>query len=295
MSRNTNKTRAGSTPLMIDDEEYDSGNNEGPDYYDINQALDYTCSRLGNINSFNEATQYTYCGQCDRCQINTNLKDCKQWFERASHLTIKNFILELIKCIKIKSIYTYLNNLLKISIDSKDFIYSRNKMIPSILDDQMIISNDRCSNLQAIDESIRNVLQWYQNSNYYIKLNFMVGLLKECEQSIISTAIFQIKTILEAPRTISAMMNEGSVSPANYATLSATKITTYSTSNSKSDPHLFRLSNNSSRNNVMFSVASDYDDEIITDNDSFNGEFDISVLYSNVRVMRKSKYIDFIR
>jgi hypothetical protein len=45
----------------------------------------------------------------------------------------------------------------------------------------------------------------------------------------------------------------------------------------------------------MFSVASDYDDEIITDDDSFNGEFDISVLYSNVRVMRKSKYIDFIR
>ena len=78
MSRNT-KTRAGSTPLMIDDEEYDSGNNEGPDYYDINQALDYTCSRLGNINSsFSEATLHTYCGQCDRCQINTNLKFCNK-------------------------------------------------------------------------------------------------------------------------------------------------------------------------------------------------------------------------
>ena len=299
MSRNTSRTRAGSTPLMIDDDELDSSN-EGPDLYSINQAFDYTCSRLELINSSSDVTQYMFCGQCDRCQINSYLKECKQWFERASHLTIKNFILELIKTIKVKSIYNHLNNLLKISIDSKDFIYSRNKMIPSIQDDHMIVSNDRCSNLNAIDDSIRSVLKWYRSANYNIKLNFVVSLLKECEQSIISIALFQIKTILEAPRTISAMMNDRSYSPVNFITPSVTKVTPHSTATSSinKDQNLLRTSNNNSRNNVMFSVASDYDDEIVNDNtddDSFNGDFDISALYTNVRVLRKAKYIDFIR
>ena len=277
--------RSDSTPLMTDEEE--SMNN---DFYNINQALDYTCSRLNIFNGNNNTL--SYCGQCDRCQINLYIKECKQWFTRASHLTIKNFVLELIKTIRIKSIYSYLNNLLKISIDSKDFIYSRNKLIPSIQDDHLIVSNDRCLNLQSIDESINNVLQWYQNSNHYIKLNFMISLLKECEHAIIYMAMLQIKTILEVPRTISAMMNEGGTcTPNSFVTPSATKITPRNSTSGT-------FNNQLNRSSGVFTATSDYDDEIINDNtddESFNGEFDISALYANVRLVRKAKHVDFIR
>lgn len=291
--------------------------NNQNDVYTLNQALDYTCVRLnaGDGNRENIA----HCGQCDTCQIKQKLSNCKQWLTRASHLTIKNFILNLIKSIKNINIYNYLNNLLKISIDAKDYIYSRNKLIPTMQDDHLLPTNNRCLNTTFVNDSISGCLNWFKTSSSFIKLNFTISLLKECDQSIIYMAVLQIKTIIEAPRNLSAYMSESSCSankqqPQLTGILSqqncesknhsrSTKLTIHSDVTIINDNGIssYRSMNGKPISRITGTDYSDCDDDDIindnefTDEESFNAEFELSTLYANSRVLRRAKHVDLIR
>ena len=160
--------------------------------FNISDALDYTCNR--------NTADANFCGQCNSCQIINYLNNLKHWFDRASHITLKKFLTGLVARVNNLKIYKYLRDLLRPLTDSKDFVYARNKFIPSCDEDHLKATNNRCLDGDYINKQINLIWNWYSNSNGYIKLNFMLGLLKKCDQALVSIIILQVKSILDSTK-----------------------------------------------------------------------------------------------
>ena len=162
--------------------------------FNLNHALDYTCNNLAVLDS---ATNQ-YCGKCNSCQIISYLNNLKQWFDRASHITLKKFLLGLINRINNLRLLNYLNDLLSPLTECKDFVYARNKYLPSCDEDQSKPTNNRCLDESYVTKQIESIWQWYSKANYFIKLNFILSVLNKCEQAIVFLVIIKIKSILDA-------------------------------------------------------------------------------------------------
>jgi hypothetical protein len=172
--------------------------------FNINYALDYTCHRLvGNDKSID------FCGKCNSCQIINNLNNLKQWFDRASHILVKKFLSGLVMRINNLKIYKYLNDLLKPLTESKDFVYARNKFVPSCEQDHLKATNNRCLNSDYVEKQIDDIWNWYSQSSNYVKLNFMLSLLNKCEQATVFIVIINIQSVLDAnqaPESVESSM-----------------------------------------------------------------------------------------
>lgn len=102
--------------------------------------VQFTCHRLNE----HEQLVSGYCGECDSCEIVSRLGELKQWFDRASHSTQKKLLVGLLSRIRSVKAYEYLNDVLQpLANYSKDFIYSRNKYLPSLDQDTLKVTNDR--------------------------------------------------------------------------------------------------------------------------------------------------------
>lgn len=160
--------------------------------FNISNALEYTC----NTNKSNA----NFCGQCNSCQIINHLNHLKHWFDRASHISLKKFLIGLVTRINNIKIYKYLNDLLKPLTDSKDFVYARNKFIPSLDEDHFKATNNRCLDDAYINKQINLIWNWYSNSSNYVKLNFMLSLFKKCDQALVAVIMLQIKSIIDSTK-----------------------------------------------------------------------------------------------
>lgn len=123
--------------------------------FSINDALEYTCHRQTENDR-----SYDFCGTCSSCQIIKYMNDMKQWFHRASDITLKKFLVGLIVRINNVKIYKYLNDLLKPMAQSKDYTYSRNKYLPSCEEDHLKIANNRCLDNDFINRQINFIWAW---------------------------------------------------------------------------------------------------------------------------------------
>ena len=169
--------------------------------FNINSALDYTCHRLSG-----EAKSIDFCGKCNSCQIVNNINGLKQWFDRASHIMVKKFLSGLVLRINNLKIYKYLNDLLKPLTESKDFVYARNKFVPSLNEDHLKATNNRCLDSGYIEKQINDIWNWYSVSSNYVKLNFMLSLLNRCEQATVFIVIINIQTVLDStPASLDAL------------------------------------------------------------------------------------------
>lgn len=172
--------------------------------FNINYALDYTCHRLNG-----DAHTIDFCGKCNSCQIVTKLNSLKQWFDRASHIMIHKFLSGLIVRINNLKIYKYLNDLLKPLTESKDFIYARNKFVPSNSEDHLKTTNNRCLDITYVETQIHAIWDWYGQSSNYVKLNFMLSLLNKCEHATVFIAIINIQTRLDSsPNSAESLVQE---------------------------------------------------------------------------------------
>ena len=161
--------------------------------FNINSALDYTCHRLSD-----NQKSIDFCGKCNSCQIINNLNGLKQWFDRASYIMIKKFLSGLVFRINNLKIYKYLNDLLKPLTESKDFVYARNKIMPSLNEDHLKATNNRCLDTDYIEKQINDIWSWYSSASNYVKLNFMLSLLNKCEQATVFIVIINIQNVLDS-------------------------------------------------------------------------------------------------
>jgi F-box/WD-40 domain protein 10 len=163
--------------------------------FSINFALDYTCHRS---NGQNQSKSLDFCGDCNSCQILNRLNHMKQWFNRASHVVIKEFLINLIIHINNVNIYRHLDDLLRPIAQSKDYLYARNKYLPSNEQDQFKATNNRCLTDDYVNKQIESINVWYTKASSFIKLNFMLSLLNRCDQAIVFEVINKIKSILDS-------------------------------------------------------------------------------------------------
>lgn len=114
--------------------------------YSLNLGLNYTCHRLGGGDDRNKnIVRSNYCGECNSCKIVARLSNLKPWFDRASHISQKKLLLGLLARIQSPKAYVYLSDVLKpLLAYSKDFIYARNKYLPSLDEDAVKVTNNRC-------------------------------------------------------------------------------------------------------------------------------------------------------
>lgn len=169
---------------------------------------DFTCHRL-NSNSkrsadtnksgaSNHQIQIDFCGSCNTCQIVERLNNLKQWFDRANLLAIRQFIIGLLYRIDNHSIYLRIEELLKPLSESKDFVYARNKFLPSCDEDQSKMNaGNRCLDPEFVRQQVNDIWTWYECSSGFVKLNFMLSVLNKCDQPMVQSVIFNLKKILD--------------------------------------------------------------------------------------------------
>jgi hypothetical protein len=123
---------------------------------------------------------------------------------------IKKFLSGLVFRINNLKIYKYLNDLLKPLTESKDFVYARNKFVPSLKEDHLKATNNRCLDADYIEKQINEIWNWYSTASNFVKLNFMLSLLNKCEQATVFIVIINIQTVLESsplpPESIESSM-----------------------------------------------------------------------------------------
>lgn len=174
--------------------------------FSINFALDYTCHRS---NGQNQSKSLDFCGHCNSCQIINHLNHMKQWFNRASHVVIKEFLINLVMRINNVNIYRHLDDLLRPIAQSKDYLYARNKYLPSNEQDQFKATNNRCLTDDYVNKQIESINVWYTKASSFIKLNFMLSLLNKCDQAIVFEVINKIKSILDSmPQEMQSQHNQ---------------------------------------------------------------------------------------
>lgn len=113
--------------------------------FSLDLGLNYTCHRIISSGGDHNRVTNNYCGECNSCEILARISRLKQWFDRASHSTQKRLLVGLLARIRSPNAHDYLVDVLKpLSNYSKDFIYSRNKYLPSVDQDTSKVTNDRC-------------------------------------------------------------------------------------------------------------------------------------------------------
>jgi hypothetical protein len=249
--------------------------------FDINRALDYTCHRIyGSDKSFD------FCGKCNSCQILNYLNNLKQWFDRASHITIKKLLIGLVVRINNQKIYKHLSDLLRPLTQSKDFVYARNKFLPSCDQDHLKPTNNRCLDGNYVDRQIELIWNWFSDSNEFVKLNFMLSLLNKSEQAVVFLVILKINSILDDNGGVDGALQ-------HPFTGRKTNMTNFNLNDTEIQTMMMNIRTKSKLN---------YDDEIVCEafddeEDDFRADSELQDLFLDDydENEKETKYIDFIR
>jgi hypothetical protein len=172
------------------------------DNFSLISSIEYKCQKLQINRSLHQQTasaSQLYCGECQSCEIVNKLNGLKQWFDRASHMSIKKLLFGLLERVKNMEVYLQLNNVLAPILKSKDLIYSRNKYLPSCPEDYEKVTNNRCLSDDYVDTKIEELCLWYSlATSNYVKMNFILSILNKCDQAIVVLVVLKLKSIVEA-------------------------------------------------------------------------------------------------
>ena len=147
------------------------------------------------------------CGACEACGLLGRLGPVRAWFGRAGDQSRRRFLFGLVRRLHSVDLLEYFARLLSPLLLCKDYMYARMRTNPSLATDRSTISADRALDAAALDREIGETWYWFQSSNYWTKLNFVLSLLKECESHLLHLIGVQAKTLLAAEKK--AYVSEG--------------------------------------------------------------------------------------
>ncbi|XP_072098258.1 F-box and WD repeat domain containing protein 10B isoform X1 [Mobula birostris] len=150
---------------------------------------------VGEVSEFNICSSPGYtclaggcsvsaCGSCYTCTLQMKLVATKQWFLRAGDLTKQLFLKGLIRRIGSRDLLLQVDRLLQPTF-GKDFTHSRSCANPSLPGDLSTQSSDRSLNKSALCEYISDTWEWFANSRYWTKANYVLGLLQLCDVKLL--------------------------------------------------------------------------------------------------------------
>jgi hypothetical protein len=226
----------------------------------------------------------------DSSQINEYLSDLAQWFHKASHITQLKLLCDLITRLNDYAAYDHLNKILFPFSKSKDLIYTRNKLLPSCEQDHLKATNNRCLTTSYISAHLNQILNWYRSSCVSVKLNFILRVLKLCDQVLIYALAARLEMISNKRMVVSPLTSLTSRARSAFA------------------PGFKHFSNTNAFSKTVANIRNDLDD-LADDVEDFEFELFIDVLnndyddsdsstYLNKSVIAntlKKKYVDFVR
>jgi hypothetical protein len=136
------------------------------------------------------------CGFCESCLTDKKITDLKSWIEKAGNQSRKRLMLGLIRRVRSVEALTYLKGLLQSVLNGKDYTYARIRTNPNLETDRWTTSGDRVLNAKELESEIQNLWRWFEQSDYYTKVNFLLKVMKFCESQLIFLLLKQIQTQL---------------------------------------------------------------------------------------------------
>ncbi|XP_067860376.1 F-box and WD repeat domain containing protein 10B isoform X2 [Heptranchias perlo] len=135
------------------------------------------------------------CGSCYTCTLELRLVSARQWFPRTGDLSKQQFLTGLIRRIGSLDLLQQVDRLLQPTL-GKDFTHSRSRSNPSLPEDMSTLSSDRALNKVALRKYIFETWEWFANSRYWTKANYMLGLLQMCDVKLLHVIGNLIRTLL---------------------------------------------------------------------------------------------------
>ena len=153
--------------------------------FNLGKASDLRCN----------ANDQKICGKCDGCVLQAKIAPTKSWLSRAGDQTKRRFVLGLLRRLHSVDLVKYVVNLLQ-PLLCKDFMYARSRSKPSLATDSATLSNDRALSVVDLEKFIAETWDWFQSATYWIKSNFLINVLQECEQNLLFLIANQARTLL---------------------------------------------------------------------------------------------------
>ncbi|XP_070580765.1 F-box and WD repeat domain containing protein 10B-like isoform X2 [Ptychodera flava] len=138
----------------------------------------------------------TICGQCETCKLGAKLNHTKEWFLRAGEYTKRRFVLGLVRRFNSLDLLQYVIGLLQ-PLLYKDFTYARSRPNPASKADQADMSGDRALRTGAVDHDITETWQWFADSKYWTKANYLLGVMQMSNPELLYVMGSQARTMLK--------------------------------------------------------------------------------------------------
>uniref|UniRef100_UPI00398E39CE F-box and WD repeat domain containing protein 10B isoform X2 n=1 Tax=Pristiophorus japonicus TaxID=55135 RepID=UPI00398E39CE len=135
------------------------------------------------------------CGSCYTCTLELRLVSTRQWFPRAGDLSKRHFVIGLVRRIDSLDLLRQLDRLLQATL-GKDFTHSRASINPSLDEDLSTLGSDRALSKVALHKYIFGTWQWFADSGYWTKTNYVLGLLQMCDVKLLHVVGNLIRTLL---------------------------------------------------------------------------------------------------
>ncbi|XP_061086546.1 F-box and WD repeat domain containing protein 10B [Conger conger] len=163
--------------------------------------------RLGFENQLwcrGEDCKFRTCGSCQSCVCVNKLHDTTQWLEKAGGaLKLKFLMGVLIRCKSVDILESTLK-IIQVAL-GKDFTYARSRQKPKAPDDLTTWSHSGTIDRKWLGTTVLETWDWFSGSKYWVKANYIIGLLSLCETGLLQALSNLTRVLIEREKQASLL------------------------------------------------------------------------------------------
>ncbi|KAJ8390696.1 hypothetical protein AAFF_G00100760 [Aldrovandia affinis] len=127
------------------------------------------------------------------------LYDTTQWLSRAGRASKLRFLIGiLVRCDSV-DILENTHKIVQVTL-GKDFTYARSRQKPRVPDDLTTWSSDRAMEGKPLGTEVPKTWDWFSGSKYWVKANYILGLLSLCDTELLRALGNLIGVLIEKER-----------------------------------------------------------------------------------------------
>ncbi|XP_036401463.1 CMT1A duplicated region transcript 1 protein [Megalops cyprinoides] len=129
-------------------------------------------------------SRFSTCGTCKSCLCLSKLSETTQWLSRAGGASKWRFLIGILVRCKSVDILESVYKILQVTL-GKDFTYARSRQKPGVPEYLVTWSSDRALDGELIRKEMRETWDWFSDSKYWTKVNYILGLLSLCHTELL--------------------------------------------------------------------------------------------------------------
>ncbi|KAM5214692.1 F-box and WD repeat domain containing protein 10B isoform 8-T8 [Hipposideros larvatus] len=148
----------------------------------------YFCCEKGN-------GSVSMCQKCETCTLAWKIFSTKEWFRRINEISQRRFLVSILEQLDSLYLLHYFQNILQ-TTQGKDFIYNRSRI--NLSKEENIVKSSLNQTLEkTVEQKMREILYWFQNSTHWTKVNYTLLLLQMCDPKLLLTAADVIRALFQ--------------------------------------------------------------------------------------------------